>query len=108
MKENGFSLYKARSRRYSAQTITDANYADDIALLSNTITQAESLLPSLELSAGGIGLYVNPDKIEYICFNKKEDIFTLTGDSMKLVNKFTYHYRKGHQCATSKGMNCYR
>ena len=29
MKENGFKLAKERSRRYSAQTITDADYADD-------------------------------------------------------------------------------
>ena len=36
MKDNGFKLTKERSRRYSAQTITDADYADDIALLANT------------------------------------------------------------------------
>ena len=43
MKENGFTLAKARSRRYPTQTITDADYADDIALLANKPTQAESL-----------------------------------------------------------------
>ena len=52
MKENGFILKKARSRRYPAQTITDADYADDIALLANTPVQAESLLHSLEKAAG--------------------------------------------------------
>ena len=31
MKENGFALKKAKSRRYPVQTITDANYVDDIA-----------------------------------------------------------------------------
>ena len=36
MKENGFTLAKTRSRRYPARTITDADYADDIALLANT------------------------------------------------------------------------
>ena len=35
MKENSFNLAKERSRRYPAQTITDANYSDDIALLVN-------------------------------------------------------------------------
>ena len=29
MKYNGFKLAKERSRRYPAQTITDADYADD-------------------------------------------------------------------------------
>ena len=40
VEENGFKLTKERSRRYPTQTITDANYADDIALLANTPTQA--------------------------------------------------------------------
>ena len=35
IKENGFKLTKERSRRYSAKTITEADYADDIALLAN-------------------------------------------------------------------------
>ena len=34
---------KARSVQYAAQTITDADYAVDLALLANTSTQAESL-----------------------------------------------------------------
>ena len=40
MKDNDFKLTKERSRRYPAHTITDADYADDIALLANTPTQA--------------------------------------------------------------------
>ena len=65
MKENGFMLAKKkkkRSRRYPAETITDANYADDIALQANSSVRAESLLHNLEQSAGGIGLYDNADK----------------------------------------------
>ena len=49
MKENGFTLKKARSRRYPGQTIMDTDYADDIALLANTPTQTLFLLHSLEL-----------------------------------------------------------
>ena len=41
IRENGFMLTKKRSRRYSAKTITDADYADDIALLANTLNQAK-------------------------------------------------------------------
>ena len=29
MKENGFTLEKARNKRYPAETITDADYIDD-------------------------------------------------------------------------------
>ena len=48
MKENSFKLAKERSRGYPAQTSMDADYADDIALIANTTTQAASLLHSLE------------------------------------------------------------
>ena len=59
MKENGFKRAKERSRRYSAQTITDADYGDDMALLANLPAQAEFLLHSLEWAAGGIDHHVN-------------------------------------------------
>ena len=90
MKENCFKLAKERSRRYPAQTITDADYTDDIALLANTPTQAESLLNSLERTVGGIGLHVNANKTEYKCFNQRGDISILKGGPLKLVDKFTY------------------
>ena len=90
IRENGFELTKKRSRRYSAKTITDANYADDIALLANTPNQAETLLHSLELAAAGIGLHVNALKTEYMCYNQTGDISILDGTSLKLVDKFTY------------------
>ena len=74
IKENGFELTKKRSRRYPAKTITDADYADDIAILANTPAQAETPLHSLERAAAGIGLHVNTYKTEYMCFNQTGDI----------------------------------
>ena len=90
IKENGFELTKKRSRRYPATTITDADYADDIAILANTPDQAETLLHSLERAAASIGLYVNAHKTEYMCYNQTGDISTLEGTSLKLVDKFMY------------------
>ena len=46
--KNGFTFRKVRSKRYSAETMTDANYADDLALHAITPAQAESLLHSTE------------------------------------------------------------
>ena len=63
IRENGFELTKKRSRRYPAKTITDADYADDIALLANTPNQAETLLHSLERAAAGISLHVTQNWI---------------------------------------------
>ena len=90
IRENGFELTKRRSKRYPAKTITDADYADDLALLANTPNQAETLLHSLERAAAGIGLHVNAHKTEYICYNQTGNIATLDGATLKLVDKFTY------------------
>ena len=89
-RESGFELKKKRSRRYPAKTITYADYADDIALLSNTPNEAETLLHNLERAAAGIGLHVNAHKTEYMCYNQTDNISTLDGTSLKLVDKFTY------------------
>ena len=72
MEENGFKLTKERSTKYSAQTITDADHADGIALLANTPVQVETLQHSLERAAAGIGLHVNAHKTEYTCFHFSE------------------------------------
>ena len=90
IRENGFELTKKRSRRYPANTITDADYADDIVILANTLNQAETLLHSLAGVAAGIGLHVNSHKTEYMCYNQTGDISTLDRTSLKLVDKFTY------------------
>ena len=90
IRENGFELKKKRSRRYPAKTITDADYADDIAVLANTANQAETLLHSLERTAAGIGLHVNTHKTEYMCFNQADHISTLDGTSLKLDDTYPY------------------
>ena len=90
IRENCFELTKKRSRKHPAKTITDADYADDIAILANTPNQAETLLHSLERATAGIGLHVNAHKMEYMCYNQTGDITTLDGTPLKLVDKFIY------------------
>ena len=90
MKENSFKLTKERSRRYPAQTVTDADYVNDMAILANTPAQAEPQQHSLELAAASVGLLVNVDKMEYRCFNQSGDISTLKVGSWKLEDNFTY------------------
>ena len=46
--------------------MTDADYADDLVLLTNTPAQSESLLHSLKQAAEGIDLYAN--KTEHMLF----------------------------------------
>ena len=89
MKENGFKLTKERRRRNPTKTITNVDYADDIARLTNVLAQAKTLLYSLEWATAAIGLHVNAHKTEYMCFNQTGNISTLNGSSLKLVDKFT-------------------
>ena len=78
MKDNGFHLTNERSKRYPAQTITDADDVDDIALLINSPKpKAETQPYSLERGAADIGFHVNALKMEYTSFNQRGDISTL-------------------------------
>ena len=61
-----------------------------LALLANMSNQAETLLHSLERAAAGIGLHVNANKTECMCYNQTSNIAPLDGASLKLVDKFTY------------------
>ena len=112
IRENGFELTKKRSRRYPAKTITDADYADDIALLANTPNQAETLLHSLEWAAAGIGLHVNVHKTEYMCYNQTGDISTLdrtsqTGRQIHLPRKQRLINQKRYRHTTNESMDSY-
>ena len=86
----GLISFQWKQKSISVIELKKANYADDIVLLENSPAQPESLLHSLEQAAGGIGLHVNADKTEYMCFNQRDDISTLNGGPLKLVDKFTY------------------
>ena len=69
------------------KTITGANYAGDLALLSNTHEQTK--LPHLEQAVKGIGLFVNSDKTTFMCF-KQDFAITLNDKLPKLVVPLTY------------------
>ena len=106
IKKNGFKLTKERSGRYPAKTITDTDYADDIELLANAPSQAETLLHSLKWAATGIDLHFNTYKTEYMFFNQIGDISRLNGSPLKQVHlprKQCLITRDRHQHATSKG-----
>ena len=83
-------LYTKKKQTNKKQTIPCTNYYGRrlcIGLLANTPTQVSFLLHSLEQAAGAIGLHMNADKTEYICFNQEGDISILNGGSL---DKFTH------------------
>ena len=65
-------LKKATKRQYLSEIITEADYADDLVLLTNTPAQAKSLLQSLEQVAGSIGIYVDVNKTEFMCLIREK------------------------------------
>ena len=54
--ELGFTLAKRKSKRYPAMKITNADYADDLAVLADILKDATFLLHSIERTAKEIGL----------------------------------------------------
>ena len=65
----GFCLERRRSRRLPPTILTDMNFADDIALISQQIEQAQELLHRVEVEANKVGLHINIPKIKAIIFN---------------------------------------
>ena len=88
----GFTLTKRRSRRHKAKKISDADYADDLALLSDYLKDAETTLHNVEHLAKVIGLYVNPTKTKFICLNQNTSggINSLNGECINQVDDFNY------------------
>ena len=88
----GFTLKTRQSRRHPAETVTDADFADDIALLSNMIIQAQELLSRLEDSAESVGLYMNSKKTKAIVYNQDTStpLISKAGDAIEIVPDFVY------------------
>ena len=61
--ETGFTLNLRQSKRYAATKIVDIDFADDIALLPDTIEKTQLLLLRVELAAESIGLHINAKSI---------------------------------------------
>lgn len=90
--ETGFTLNPRRSRRHPPIMITDTDFADDIALLSDNFEKAQVLLANVETAAAKIGLHINEKKTEYMAYNQTDefDIKSISGKSLKQVEDFKY------------------
>ena len=58
----------AGSRQYPAESLTDVDYAHDLALLENTPAEPKCRLSSWKLAARGIGFAGNTDKTRALKF----------------------------------------
>ena len=72
--ELGFTLTERRSRCYPATHITDINdYSDDIAITTNDMKSANTLLHQIEVTSNEIGLSINTEKTQYMKLNQNSD-----------------------------------
>ena len=72
--ELGFHLERRKCRRIGPVVVTDLDFADDIALLSMDIRQAQELLQRVEKCVGEVGLKLNACKTKYMFNNQHESV----------------------------------
>ena len=71
----------------------DADFADNIALLSDTINEAQALLSAVEAAAWSVGLVMNADKTKFMCYEQDSQIQSLKSlqdKSLECVTNFEY------------------
>ena len=83
-------LRKQLSRRYPTEMLTDADFADDLALLSDKIGNSEKLLKILETAPASVGLYMNTTKTKFNEVNTEGTITAQNGCDLEHVNDFNY------------------
>ena len=105
----GFKIERKRSKIIGPQIITDLDFADDIALLSEEITSAQSFLQKLEIEAGKVGLHLNNTKTEVMVLNQEYNtpIKCISGHDLKKVTNYKYLGGQMESCertgTTTKG-----
>ena len=89
--EIGFRLDN-RSRQKSPTIVTDLMFADDIALVSEEIHQAQMFLDRVEVEGENVGLHINAGKTELMAVNQKDpvNIKSSAGKAIKVVQNFKY------------------
>eukprot|EP00116_Pleurobrachia_bachei_P001743 sb/3462005/ len=106
----GFTIQPRRSRRYPAKKLTDADYADDLALLADTIDGAQVFLARLEESAASVGLHINGSKTKYMTNSIDPDhsgIRASDGQLLEEVDDFVYLGQcKGFRREEGQGLEC--
>ena len=89
--ELGFTLRERKSSRHPKEVIADLDFADDIALLSDGIKQAQELLLRVERECSKVGLRLNGPKTKYLVYNiDQHALQTLDGTTLEVQDDFKY------------------
>ena len=90
--EFGTETQQKKSGPHKAIRVTDLDYADDLALLSEQIEQAQESLYRLETEAEAVGLYCDAKKTKVQHFNQDVpvQISAKNGEILKNLDNFEY------------------
>ena len=72
--------------------LTDLDFADDIALISDYVRQASDLLQSVESECSKVGLLINHNKTKVMAFNTLDPIILKTADGQILDVEKDFKY----------------
>ena len=90
----GFTIRPRQSRRHPAEKLADVEFADDVALITDTIKEAQTFLLSLEDAARSVGLHMNEGKTKYLFVNTPRPVpaplVSSKGCGIEEVEDFVY------------------
>ena len=66
--DSGVVTHPRPSRRHPAKSLNDLDFADDIALLESSISQAHAQLSKTAEAAADLGLVISAPKTEYVIY----------------------------------------
>ena len=86
------TLKRKGSLRVPPEKLAELAFADDIALMEDTINKVESLLHKIKTATQKIGLFLNASKTKAMHFNSSVEshIHALNGDEIEKVDDFLY------------------
>ena len=88
----GFTITPRRSRRHPKEVLADLDFADDIALLSDAIKQAQELLLRVETECNKVGLGLNGPKTKFLAYNVEGELQLCSRDGTVLEQKDDFKY----------------
>ena len=90
--EIGFTIKPRQSRRVKAVRVSDTDFADDLALITDTVTEAEKLTQEIEKVAATVGLQMNEGKTKFMTQNIEVPgtLMSVNNKSIEHVKDFTY------------------
>ena len=90
--ELGFTITPRKSSRHPKEVLADLDFADDIALLSDQIKQAQELLTNVETECKKVGLGLNGPKTKFLAYNLEveEPLHTINGTELEQKEDFKY------------------